>query len=152
MLVKTLLAEKSRELITINPQTSIDEAMDIMIKNKIGCLLVIDKDETLTGIVSDKDIFKAIHQAKGEYHSLKAEDVMTSAVIVGMPNDELASIAWIMQKNWVRHIPIVDEGNLVGLVSQRDILKYEINARETENRYLQQFMDGIHIRDRSADV
>lgn len=152
MLVKTLLAEKSRELITINPQTSIDEAMDIMIKNKIGCLLIVDKEEKLTGIVSDKDIFKAIHKAKGEYHSLKAEDVMTSAVIVGLPNDELASIAWIMQKNWVRHIPIVDEGNLVGLVSQRDILKYEISARETENRYLQQFMDGIHIRDRSADV
>jgi len=152
MLVKTLLEDETKELITITPDTSIDDAMGLMIEKKIGCLLVLDTDKKLEGIVSDKDIFKFIHETKGEYHSLKAKDIMTAAVIAGKPTDEITNIAWVMQKNYIRHIPIIDEGNLVGLVSQRDILKYEIETREIENRYLQQHMDGTHTRDRSADL
>lgn len=152
MLVKTLLEDKSVELITIEPETSIDDAMELMIKNKIGCLMVLDDDKKLKGIISDKDIFKTVHETKGEYHSLMAKDIMTAAVIAGKLTDEVTNIAWVMQKNYVRHIPILDEGNLVGLISQRDILKYEIETRELENRYLQQHMDGVHARDRSADL
>ncbi|RKX22678.1 MAG: hypothetical protein DRP51_01975 [Candidatus Zixiibacteriota bacterium] len=152
MLVKTLLEDKPRELITIEPETTLDDAMALMIEKNIGCLLVLDADKKLQGILSDKDIFKSIYETKGEYHSLRAKDIMTAAVIAGKLTDEVANVAWVMQKNYIRHIPILEEGNVVGLISQRDILKYEIETREMENRYLQQHMDGIHTRDRSADL
>jgi len=152
MLVKTLLEDKPRLLITIEPQKPINDAMALMIEKNIGCLLVLDSKKKLQGILSDRDIFKTIHETKGEYHSLVAKDVMTSAVIAGKLTDEITNIAWVMQKNYIRHIPILDDGDLVGLISQRDILKYEIETREMENRQLQQHMDGIHTRDRSADL
>ena len=152
MLVKILLEEKAGELITVKPETSLNDAMALLIDKNIGCLLVLDTDKKLQGILSDRDVFKSVYKTKGEYHSLKVKDIMTVAVIAGKLTDEVSNVAWVMQKNYIRHIPIVDDGNVVGLVSQRDILKYEIENREIENRYLQQHMDGIHTRDRSADL
>ncbi len=152
MLVKTLLENKPGELINIKPETSLDEAMELMLEKNIGCLLVLGSDKYLEGILSDRDIFKSVHKTKGDYHSLKVKDIMTVAVIAGKLTDEVSNIAWVMQKNYIRHIPIVDDNSVVGLVSQRDILKYEIERQELDNRYLQQHMDGIHTRDRSADL
>jgi len=151
MLVKTLLADKPREIITTSRKTSVDAAMDLLICNNIGCLPVVDDDGKLIGIVSDKDIFRKIHETKGEYHSLTVGDIMTDALIVGLPDDELAYIAGIMAKNWIRHVPILEGEKLIGLVSQRDIIRTQAEHHQIENRYLNLYIDGLHSRDKSAD-
>jgi CBS domain-containing protein len=151
MLVKNLLADKSDELITATPKTSLDEAMKMLIDHGIACLLIIDKNDKLVGIVSDRDIFKKVYETKGEYHNLKLEDIMTSALIVGLPTDKIANIAWIMEKNYVRHIPIVEGEKLIGIVSERDIIKHQTEKIEIENRYLTTYMEDIHHRDMSGD-
>ncbi len=152
MLVKTLLEDKPHDLITVVPETTLDKAMELMLEKNIGCLMVLGDDKKLQGILSDRDIFKTVHKTKGDFHSLKVKDIMTVAVISGKLTDEVSNIAWVMQKNYIRHIPIVDDNSVVGLVSQRDILKYEIERQEIDNRYLQQHLDGTHTRDRSADL
>ncbi len=151
MLVKSLLESKPKEIVTVGPQTSVDDAMDMLIRKNIGCLPVLDHNKELIGIVSDKDIFKKIHQTKGEYHALKVADVMTADLIVGLPDDDITYIAGIMKKNWIRHVPIVEEGRVIGLVSLRDILKTITKTTDIENRYMKMYMDGLHTRDRSAD-
>ena len=151
MLVKTLLADKPREIITTSRKMSVDAAMDLLITNNIGCLPVVDDDGKLVGIVSDKDIFRKIHQTKGQYHSLTVGDIMTDALIVGLPDDELVYIAGIMDKNWIRHVPILDGEKLVGLISQRDIIRTQAEHHEIENRYLNLYVEGLHSRDKSAD-
>lgn len=151
MLAKALLEEKSRDLITTKPTASVDEAMDTLIQNNIGCLPVLDDAGELAGIISDKDIFRKIHETKGDYHSLTVADVMTSKLVIGLPDDDISYIAGLMDKNWIRHVPIVDDGKLVGLISQRDI-NHSLNAKtEIENRYLNLYMDSFHRRDRSGD-
>lgn len=151
MLVRTLLDEKPRAVITADPSMSIGQAMDLLISNNIGCLPVVLGDKGLVGIVSDKDIFRRIHQTKGEYHELTVEDVMSTDLIVGLPSDEIAYIAGIMDKNWIRHVPIVEGEEIVGLISQRDIVKFEATNHEIENRYLNLYMDSLHRRDKSGD-
>lgn len=151
MLVKTLLANKPREIITTSKKTSVDAAMDLMISNNIGCLPVVDDEGKLIGIVSDKDIFRKIHDTKDQYHNLTVSDIMTDALIVGLPDDELAYIAGVMDKNWIRHVPILDGEKLIGLVSQRDIIRTQAEHHEIENRYLNLYIDGLHSRDKSAD-
>ncbi len=151
MLVRTLLNEKKRDLITIEPHQPIDKAMEVLITNNISCLPVIDESGKLSGIVSDKDIFKKVHETKGEYHNLHVEDVMTTAVIVGLPDDDVSYIAGVMTKNWIRHVPIVDGENLIGLVSLRDIIRVQAENKEVENRYLKLYLEGMHSRDKSAD-
>lgn len=151
MLVRSLLESKPREIVSTGPRTSIDDAMDLLIRNNIGCLPVIDEGGELVGIVSDKDIFKRIHEMKGQYHELTVRDVMSTNLIVGLPDDDINYIAGVMKKNWIRHVPIVEEGEVIGLVSLRDILKTLSKTTDIENRYLKMYMDGLHTRDRSAD-
>jgi len=149
MQVKTLLESKPKQIVSSNPLTSIDEAMGLLITNNIGCLPVVDDEDMLVGILSDKDIFARIYQTKGNYQSLKVEDVMTTNLIVGLPSDDIEYIAGVMEKNSIRHVPIVDGKQLIGLISLRDIVKTQTVAREVENRYL---MDMLEKRDKSGDI
>jgi CBS domain-containing protein len=152
MLARTLLEKKPRDIVTATAETSIDRAMELLIANNIGCLPVLDDDGKLTGIVSDKDIFRKIHETKGAYHGLTVGDVMTTELIIGLPDDDLEYIAGIMDKNWIRHVPIVDAEQVVGLISLRDIIKFQVKNTEIENRYLNMYMDMLHRRDQSGDV
>ncbi|UCE23391.1 MAG: CBS domain-containing protein [Candidatus Zixiibacteriota bacterium] len=149
MLVKALLENKSKEVITAAPKTSIDEAMGILIEKKIGCLPVVDDNKKLIGIISDKDIFEKVYQTKGKYEKLTVEDLMKTELIVGLPDDDINYIAGIMEKNWIRHVPIVDGDNVIGMVSLRDIHRNYVKAKELENRYL---MDMLEKRDKSGDI
>ena len=149
MLVKTLLEAKPKQIISAVAETPIDEAMDMLIKNKIGCLPVLDQNKRLVGIISDKDIFEKLHQTKGQYDSLTVQDLMKTELIVGLPDDDINYIAGIMDKNWILHVPIVDGDNVIGMVSLRDIHKTYVRNKEVENRYL---MDMLEKRDKSGDI
>jgi CBS domain-containing protein len=149
MLVKGILESKSQKLITAEPSTTLEKAMEMLILNKIGCLPVLGDDDKLLGIVSDKDIFEKIYETKGEYQSLKLEHVMSADPIVGLPTDEIDYISGIMDKNWIRHVPIVESDKLIGIVSQRDIHRTYVRNKEVENRYL---MDMLEKRDKSGDI
>jgi len=151
MLVKALLESKPKEIITAKPATSIDEAMDLLISKGIGCLPVMDQNDKLVGILSDKDIFKRIHETKGEYHKLSVEDVMSTDLIIGLPDDDITYIAGVMDKNWIRHIPVLEGDTLIGLISLRDIIKTQTKNIDIENRYLNMYMDMSHRRDKSGD-
>ena len=129
MLVKTMLEQK--------------------LKNQIGCLPVVNADSKLIGIISDKDIFEKVHQTKGQYQDLKVEDLMKTELIVGLLDDDIDYIAGIMEKNYIRHVPIVDGDHVIGMVSLRDIHKTYVKNKEIENRYL---MDMLEKRDKSGDI
>jgi len=122
--------------------------MNMLIDNNIGCLPVIDGDN-LVGITSDKDIFKKIYELEGDYKSLTVKDVMTSDVVVGLPDDDIDYIANVMDKNQIRHLPIVVDGKIVGILSSRDIIKAHATTAQVENRYL---MDMLEKRDKSGDT
>ena len=152
MLVKTLLESKPKEIVTAGPSTSIDDAMDLLISKGIGCLPVVDDTSKLVGILSDKDIFKKIHETKGDYHQLKVEDVMSTELIIGLPDDDITYIAGVMDQNWIRHIPVLDGEELIGLVSLRDIIKTQTKNVHIENRYLNLYMEMSERRDKSGDI
>ncbi len=152
MLVKTLLKRKPREVITALPSTTVAEAMDLLISNNIGCLPVIDANDRLIGVVSDKDIFRLVHRTGGEYQSHTIGDIMSTELVVGLESDEISYIAGMMDKSSIRHIPIVDGRKMIGLVSQRDIIRTQAQNREIENRYLNLYMEGLGGRDMSGHV
>ena len=149
MQVNAILESKPKQIISARPSTSIDEAMGLLVDHKIGCLLVLDNEKRLVGILSDKDIFVRIYRTKGDYHSLKVEDLMTTDLIVGLPTDNVEYIAGVMEKNSIRHMPIVKDSQVIGLISARDIIKAQVAGKEIENRYL---VDMLERRDKSGDV
>jgi len=151
MLVRTLLESKPRDLITTAPDTSVEKAMDLLITHNIGCLPVVETGGKLVGIISDKDIFRKIHETKGKYHELAVRDLMTTDLIVGLPDDDIEYIAGVMDNNWIRHIPVVEGDRLTGLVSIGDVNRVRTSRHEIENRYLKLYMSGLGTRDHSSD-
>ena len=144
MLVKDLLKANPKDLICVRETTEILEAMQLLIRNHISCLLITDGEGHLLGIVSDKDIFKAAYERHCDFTSMRIADLMTTNVIVGVEDDELSYLGGLMTNNRVRHIPIVEQDKLVGLVSIGDVVKAEMANMEAHNRYLWQYIDGTY--------
>jgi len=142
MLVKELLKNKNRGVITATSSMSIPDAMDLLISHQISCLPVLDEEGILTGIVSDRDIFRAVHKDKVGFKKLKVGDLMTRELMVGVPDDDIQYIGGVMTQNHIRHIPIVEKNNIVGLISIGDVVKAHIDSIEVENRYLRTYITG----------
>jgi len=142
MKVQEILNIKNRDPITVNPNTKITEAMDLLIVNKISCLPVISGGGELKGIISDKDIFKKVHTDPTGFANCQVGDLMTSDVIVGLGSDEISYIAGVMTKNRIRHVPVLESNKLIGMISVGDVVKTQIEDMEIENRYLRQYIDG----------
>ena len=144
MLVRDMLKSSPHKIITVSPKTSVLKAMETLISNKIGCLPVLDSKGVLVGILDDQDIFRAVYENQDEFEKFTASDLMTSDLIIGMPNDDLNYIAGLMAKNRIHYVPIMEDKKMIGLISPGDVVKAQMTHIETENRYLKMYMDGMH--------
>ncbi len=144
MLVKDLLRYYPKTLITTPRNANILMAMEALIHHKISSLPVVEDENRLIGIVSDKDIFRAAYEKRENFLLVTVEHIMTTDLIVGVEDDELDYVAALMTNNRVRHIPIVRHDRLVGLVSIGDVVKTQIKNVEVENRFLKQYIEGTY--------
>jgi CBS domain-containing protein len=144
MLVKDILQAKDRRLITVGPDATLKQAMELLLKNKISSLPVLDDDEKLIGIISDKDIFRKAYEDARGFQTKTVGDCMSTNLIVGLPEDDLAYIAGVMTENRIRHVPIVHREKIIGLLSVGDIVKTQMEHIKVENRYLWQYIEGTY--------
>lgn len=130
--IKSILATKGANVITITPDQTIRDALATLAQHNVGALVVIDSGNKPVGIISERDIVRLA--AKNEnLFSLKINEVMTTNLILGVPQDELRAVANIMTEKRIRHLPIVDgQGKLIGIISIGDIVKAERNHFEGE--------------------
>ena len=140
MKVKDLLRHNSKEVITITPAASLGDAMELLVKHRISCLPVVDNESGVVGIISDRDIFREAFDDHLNYRDTSVGERMTTEVIIGVLEDEISYIAGIMTNNRIRHVPIVEENKLIGLVSTGDVVKTQMDKLQTENRYLRQYI------------
>lgn len=140
--VKKVLDAKKRDVVTISPEATLNDAMEALINKKIGSLPVTSKDGALIGIVSYKDIFRAIFDDNSGFGDLTVKDLMTTDLVVGLVNDDINYIAGLMMNKKVRHIPILDDKKIVGLVSIGDVVAAQMKHMEIEVRYLRMYMEG----------
>ena len=138
MKINNILTTKGSEIITIRPEQAISEAVASLAKHNIGALVVVDADGDLKGIISERDIVRTAAARKNIFE-LPVSEVMTKRVIVGVPEDDVISVAHTMTEKRFRHLPIVDGDKLVGIISSGDILKAqrdqylgEIDTLETQ--------------------
>lgn len=120
--IRSLMSRKSGGVITINPTQTIREAVVILAKHDIGALVVTDDANKLVGIISERDIVRKAVENEAIF-SMTVDEVMTRRVVVGVPQDELMSVAHTMTEKRFRHMPVIDGGRLVGMISIGDVLK-----------------------------
>lgn len=145
MKVSDLLAVKGQTVVTISPDRPVFEAMKKLMDHHISSLMVLDGGYNVKGIITERDIIRAMNQDYEALKTQKVADLMTKALIVGTPYDEMEYVMGIMTQNRIRHLPIISEDGLAGIISIGDIIKFQLEEIQVENHYLQDFIDGNYF-------
>lgn len=136
MNIGSLLASKGVKVITIGPQDTIRAALGRLAEHNIGALVVLDGLGGLVGIVSERDIVRAL--ARTEAILVEPVSViMTRNVVTGMPQDDLVAVGNTMTERRIRHLPVLEGGQLVGIVSIGDVVKAQRDQYQGEVDTLQ---------------
>jgi CBS domain-containing protein len=109
-------------VVTVRPDQTIREAIALLAKHNIGALVAVDAENRPVGILSERDITRQLARNE-DLFTLLVSDLMTKDVITGMPQDDLKSVANTMTDKRIRHLPIVDQGKLCGIISIGDVVK-----------------------------
>lgn len=136
--ISGILATKSREIITIGPEQTLQDVITLLVRHNIGALPVLDEHGKLNGIISERDVIRYMAET-GSLGDTAVREIMTRNVIVGVPQDDVISVANTMTEKRFRHLPIMDGDRLIGIISigdilkaQRDTYRGEIDTLETQ--------------------
>lgn len=142
MKAKDILSEKGSRVVTIHMENLLVDVMSLFFANRIGSLVVVDKNDRILGIVAPNDVLKAVHKNQNNISTMMVSEVMTEDVIAGSLEDDVEKLMAIMTENRIRHIPIIEEGKLAGLVSIGDAVKALLTVQDVEINYLKEFIEG----------
>lgn len=138
MNIKSILATKGVNIVTIRPEQSIREAIALLAKYNIGALVAVDDNNRPVGILSERDITRRLAKDENIF-SLAVYELMTKNVITALPQDDLKSVANTMTEKRIRHLPVVERSQLIGIISigdvvkaQRDQYKGEVDTLQTQ--------------------
>lgn len=141
MKVKELLSIKGLECFSIQSLDTLQAAAKQMAECNIGALLVMDRG-SLVGIVTERDIVKNAAGAGLPMKEVVIKDVMSANLLVVKPGDDLDYVMAIMIQNNIRHLPVIEENGLLGLLSMRDVVRVLVKNLKAENHYLKDFIGG----------
>ncbi len=142
MKVQDILQKKSSEIFTLRPPQTLYEASQILATNNVGALVVVNEQHHVIGILSERDIVRQLAQHGEKAGSLTVGEVMTTEVLIALPDDDVAYLSNTMTNNRIRHLPVLENGELVGIVSIGDVVKAQLNFYEGEAHFLQQYITG----------
>jgi len=136
MKIRTILATKGTKVVMIRPQQPLKDAARLLAEHNIGALVVVDEVGQLVGIISERDIIRAAARLENAL-SRSVSEVMTKEIIIGLPNDDLIAVVHAMTEKRFRHLPIMEQGEMVGIISMGDIVKSQRDQYEGEIDTLQ---------------
>lgn len=140
MIVKTVLKEKGSRVITVAPDASIADVCRLLTDHRIGAVPVCGPTGELTGILSERDVVRALAAHGSSCLTLQAADLMQQEVITGTPNDDINEIMKLMTEGRFRHLPIMEDGRFVGIISIGDVVKSRISEIELERDAMRQYI------------
>jgi len=132
MTVSSILGQKGRRVITGRADQSLSEICELLAANKIGAVVLTDADMRIEGILSERDIVRAVAQEGAGVLSTPASGQMSRNVITATENDTVDAVMGRMSEGRFRHMPVVRDGKLIGVVSIGDIVKRKIEHAERE--------------------
>lgn len=132
MAVAHILRQKGADVITVSPSDSVQAIVDTLARHRIGAVVVVDKKGAITGIVSERDVVRAMSGDAVAVMKKTAKDIMTAKVRTCQPSDSEAELMQLMTENRIRHLPVVVDGKLAGMISIGDVVKLRIESIERE--------------------
>jgi CBS domain-containing protein len=144
MHIADILKVKGNRVITVSPDSRVHNLAQRLRMERIGALVVSASGTTVDGIISERDIVLAMAEHGAEALVRTAADLMTKAVLTCSPADTIAQVAKIMTNRRVRHMPVLDGGRLVGIISVGDILKNRLDELEMEANIMRDYAVARH--------
>ena len=132
MKIETILARKGLEIFTLRAEDTIQTASALLTTNKIGALPVRNKDNELIGILSERDVVRGLYEKGVGVADLKVSDLMTENVTTCSRADDVKAVQETMSNRHFRHMPVVENNQLVGMVSQGDVVKVCLEQSQME--------------------
>jgi CBS domain-containing protein len=152
MRIKDILDKKGSAVRTIGPDETVAEAVSQLCEHRIGALVVVGDGGKIAGIISERDllresgeVFKRLAdpaRAAGPVTPKRVKDIMSKSLIIGLPDDTVDYVMGVMTHNRVRHLPVVAEGKLIGIVSIGDVVNASLGETTYENRLLKDYIHG----------
>jgi len=136
---EVLQAKASREVVTINPDAGVRELIAMLAQHNIGALIVSADGETVDGIVSERDVVRHLH-SDGTVINNTVRAIMTQAVETCGEDTSAEELMKTMTERRIRHVPVLTEGRLVGIISIGDVVKHRIDQLEFERDQLDSYV------------
>ena len=143
MTIHALLKAKPNAIIAARAGMKISEVAVLLADKAIGAVMVVDDDNKLIGILSERDIVRSLARQPNETVNLKAADLMTKNPIVTNPQVSIEEVMAIMTKGRFRHLPVMEHGQLIGIVSIGDVVKAWIDQQAHEMHSLRTYVMGV---------
>jgi CBS domain-containing protein len=141
MQISTILHSKGSAVVTIDPSVSIVDAARVLQINKVGALVVSANGEHIDGILSERDIARAVGEHGPAALELSVAALMTSHVTTCALSDTVDELMDVMTEQRIRHLPVIDNGRMVGIVSIGDVVKHRLGELTTETQTLHDYIN-----------
>lgn len=142
MRIGKLLDRKGRDVVTVRPDTTVWEVMELLDRHSVGALVVSEDGLRPDGIISERDIVRQLHARGSDILDGPVSDLMVGEVLTAGPDDEVESLAGVMTTNRIRHVPVLQEGALVGIVSIGDVVKQRLDSLQDDNQALHNYINA----------
>ena len=143
MFVSDILAQKGGLVFTVTPGTSVAQLSQQLSTRRIGSVLVLDGEGSVAGIVSERDLVRAMASHGAKAMELEARQVMTREVVTCDPDDSIDQVMQTMTSGRFRHLPVVRRGELLGLVSIGDVVKARLEEAKHETEALKAYIVAV---------
>lgn len=131
MTIQDILDNKGGRVITIAPQHTLSVALSALVRNKVGALLIRGEQEQLAGIITERDIMRAVYQGQ-DLKKTRVDSIMTRDIVIGSPNQDIEYVMVEMTEGRFRHMPVVENDKLLGIISIGDLVKAKLQHTEEE--------------------
>jgi CBS domain-containing protein len=132
MTVASILRDKGRDVVTVHAKSSLAETCDVLASHRIGAVIVLHADQSIAGILSERDVVRAIARLGGQGLASTVDQHMTRDVKTCVDSDTIEHVMQTMTAGRFRHLPVVRDGKLAGLISIGDVVKRRIEQAERE--------------------
>ncbi len=143
MLVESVLRHKGTNVVTTKADVTIGEAARVLAAHRIGALIVIDDQQAIVGVLSERDIVRGIAEYGDRVYAMPVRQLMSSDVLVCGRQDSLQSLMAVMTNRRVRHLPVVEDQRLVGIVTIGDVVKSRLEEATMEVDSLRRYVMDV---------
>lgn len=146
--VATVLARKGSDVVTVPVTATLGEVASVLSENRIGCVMVMDSgpDSQVCGLCSERDIVRGVNANGAEALAMPVSSVMATELVVASPDHDMFYLMACMSDRRIRHLPVIEDGRLLGIISIGDVVKERIDGLEAEHETMREYIAGREWR------